>query len=161
MILRPQTKYVTVGDTDVAYQVLGDGSPDLLYCFGLGHHVDLAWDLDSTSEFWKRLEPFGRPIIFDRRGAGASDGQLGPAMPIWEEWAEDIGAVLDAVESTEAVLLADLDAGPFAILFAALHPERVKALVLANTAARYLRADDYQIGAVSYTHLTLRTNRGV
>jgi class 3 adenylate cyclase len=145
-MLRPQTKYVTVRDTDVAYQVLGDGSPDLLYCFGLGHHVDLAWDLDSTIEFWKRLERFGRPIIFDRRGAGASHGQLGPAMTTWEEWAEDIGAVLDAVESTEAVLMADLDAGPFAILFAALHPERVKALVLANTGARYLRADDYQIG---------------
>jgi len=145
-MLRPQTKYVTVGDTDVAYQVLGGGSPDLLYCFGLAHHIDLAWDLDSTIEFWKRLEPFGRTIIFDRRGAGASDGQLGPAMPTWEEWAADIGAVLDAVESTEAVLMADLDAGPFAILFAALHPERVKALVLANTAARYLRADDYQIG---------------
>jgi pimeloyl-ACP methyl ester carboxylesterase len=33
------------------------------------------------------------------------------------------------------------------MLFAAMHPERVSALVLANTFPRYLVADDYPIGA--------------
>jgi class 3 adenylate cyclase len=70
-------------------------------------------------------------------------------MPTWEEWTEDLGAVLDAVGSTEAVLIAEVDSGPLAILFATLHPERLKALVLINTAARYLRADDYPIGVAS------------
>ena len=141
----PQTRYVRVGEADVAYQVFGEGSPDYLYCYGLGSHLDLAWDLPGVAAFYRHLASFCRPIFFDRRGTGASGG-LRHEMPTWEEWAEDIGAVLDAVGSTEAVLGADLDAGPFAILYAALHPERVKALVLSNTAARYVRADDYPIG---------------
>lgn len=145
-VIPPDTNYVSVGDANVAYQVIGQGSPDFLHCFGLGSHVDLSWDLPGAREFWRRMATFCRPILFDRRGTGASDGVPFQAMPTWEEWAEDIGAVLDAVGSTEAVLAAELDAGPFAILFAAMHPERVKALILSNTAARYLRADDYPIG---------------
>jgi len=43
--------------------------------------------------------------------------------------------------------MATLEAGALAILFAAMHPERVKSLVLFNTGARYLSADDYPIGA--------------
>ena len=39
-----------------------------------------------------------------------------------------------------------VDAGPIAILYAAAHPERVDSLVLCNTTARYLIADDYPIG---------------
>jgi class 3 adenylate cyclase len=142
----PQTKYVRVGEVDVAYQVFGDGSPDYLYCYGLGSSVDLAWDLPGAAAYFRHLASFCRPIFFDRRGTGASGGLFRDAMPTWEEWAEDIGAVLDVVGSTEAVLGADLDAGPFAILYAALHPERIQALVLSNTAARYVRADDYPIG---------------
>ena len=41
---------------------------------------------------------------------------------------------------------ASADAGPIAILFTAMHPERVSALVLFNTTARFLAADDYPIG---------------
>jgi class 3 adenylate cyclase len=43
--------------------------------------------------------------------------------------------------------LGTIDTGPIAILYAAMHPERVSALVLLNTAARFIEADDYPIGA--------------
>jgi len=43
-------------------------------------------------------------------------------MPTWEEWTEDILAVLDAVGSKRAAILATLDAGPIAVLFTAMHP---------------------------------------
>jgi hypothetical protein len=39
----PETKYVTVRDADVAYQVIGEGSRDILLCNSLGGHVDLLW----------------------------------------------------------------------------------------------------------------------
>jgi class 3 adenylate cyclase len=58
-----------------------------------------------------------------------------------------MGAVLDAAGSRKAAIMASLEAGPMAILFAAMHPERVSALVLVNTASRYQVADDYPIGA--------------
>ena len=143
----PETRYVAVGDADVAYQVIGDGSPDLLYCYGLGSHIEWWWEIPAIAEVFLRLSSFSRLIVFDRRGTGASDGIPRSAIPNWEQWAEDMGAVLDAAGSRKAAIVATLDAGPMAVLFAAVHPDRVSALVLLNTAARYQAADDYPIGA--------------
>ena len=92
-----------------------------------------------------------RLIFFDRRGMGASDGLARNAMPASEEWADDVRAVLDAVGSDRTAIIAALDAGPIAMMFAALQPERVSALVLSNTSARYLEADDYPIGVPQAT----------
>ena len=142
----PETRYVAVGDASVAYQVVGDGPIDLLYCFGLGSHIEVAWDLPRNVEFLTRLAAFSRITFFDRRGTGASDGVSFKAMPTWEEWTEDIVAVLDATSSKRTAILAGLEAGPIAILYAAMHPEAVSALILLNTSARYLEADDYSIG---------------
>jgi len=142
----PDTKYVTVGDADVAYQVVGDGPHDLLYFAGLGSHVDLLWDYPPSAAFFTRLASFSRLILFDRRGAGASDAVPNSTISTWEAWADDARAVLDAVGSERASIFAEVDAGPTAILVAAMDPQRVHALVLANTSARYLIADDYPIG---------------
>jgi pimeloyl-ACP methyl ester carboxylesterase len=67
-------------------------------------------------------------------------------LPTWEEWADDMRVVLDAVGSERAAIMAWFDGGPMAMLFAATYPERTAALVLAHTAARYVRADDYPEG---------------
>jgi class 3 adenylate cyclase len=144
---RPETRYVGVGDADVAYQVVGDGPIDLLYCYGLGSHIERVWDHPVPAGFLGRLALFSRLIIFDRRGTGASDGVPRVAIPTWESWTEDIGAVLDAAGARQAAILASLDAGALAVLFAALHPERVSALALVNTSARFTLAPDYPIGA--------------
>src|SRR5947209_17234397 len=142
----PDTHYVAVGDADVAYHVLGEGPPDLLYFYGLGSHIELWWESSAVAGFLTRLASFSRLIAFDRRGAGASDGVPRNAIPTWEQWTEDAAAVLDAAGSTRTAILAALDAGPVAILFAATHPETVSALALFNSTARYLAADDYPIG---------------
>jgi class 3 adenylate cyclase len=143
----PETRYIEVGDADVAYQVVGNGPFDLLFCWGLGSHIELSWDLQATAELLTGLAAFSRLIFFDRRGTGASGGVSRNAMPTWEEWTEDILAVLGAVGSKRAAILATLDAGPIAILFAAMHPDMVSALILNNSSARYMEADDYPIGA--------------
>ena len=141
------TQYVAVGDADVAYQVVGDGPIDLVYFYGTGAHIELLWDAPLAPAFLARLASFSRVILFNRRGTGASDGVPRNAIPTWEEWTEDLGAVLDAAGSKRTAIFATLDGGPIAILFAAMHPERVSALVLLTTTARYLVADDYPIGA--------------
>jgi class 3 adenylate cyclase/pimeloyl-ACP methyl ester carboxylesterase len=143
----PKTRYVAVGDADVAYQVLGDGPVDLLYFYGLGSHIEVFWGVPEFAEFLQRLASFSRLIFFDRRGTGASDGVARNAIPTWEEWTEDVAAVLDAAGSERAAILAAADAGPIAVLFAAMHPERVSALVLVNSSARYPVDDDYPAGA--------------
>jgi class 3 adenylate cyclase/pimeloyl-ACP methyl ester carboxylesterase len=161
---RPDTKYVAVGDADVAYQVLGEGPSDLLFFNGLGSHVEMAWDDPDIADFLRRLASLRRLILLDRRGTGASDGVPRNAIPTWEEWTEDIESVLDAVGSERTSILATTDGGPIAILYATAHPERVDSLVLCNTSARYLVADDYPVGftpeALDFIIEYLRTNWG-
>jgi class 3 adenylate cyclase len=142
----PKTQYAAVGEADVAYQVVGDGPFDVLYFYGLGSHIEVLHQTPGVAEFIQRLASFARVILFDRRGTGASDGVSRQAIPTIEAWTEDVLAVLDAVGSGSATIIASVDAGPVAVLFAAMHPERVRGLVLLNTAARFLRDDDYPIG---------------
>jgi class 3 adenylate cyclase len=143
---RPRTKYVAVGDADVAYQVVGEGSSDLLFFNGLGSHVEMAWENPDIADFLTELASLRRLIILDRRGTGASDSVPRNAIPTWEEWTEDIESVLNEVGSERTSILATVDGGPIAVLYAAAHPERVDSLVLCNTSARYLVDDDYPIG---------------
>ncbi len=142
----PETKYVSIGDGDVAYQVLGEGPGDLLFCNSLGGHVDLIWQIPQAAEFFQKLSTIKRVLHMDRRGSGASDAVTLKAIPTWEELAEDIIGVLDAAESERADLLGINEVGPIAVLFAAMHPERVGSVILINTAARYMEAPDYPIG---------------
>ena len=143
----PQTQYVAVGDAEVAYQVIGQGPPDLCYLTGFGH-IDLRWESPVWADFLERLASLSRLVLFDRRGTGASDAVPDSAIPTWEQWTDDVRAVLDAARSERTVVLAEGDGGPTGLLFAAMQPERVSALILANTSARFLRADDYPIGMV-------------
>lgn len=143
---RPETRYVVVSGSAVAYHVFGDGPVDLLVTFGLGSNVDLNWEVTRWVEALTRLASFSRVIAFDRRGLGVSDPVSLGAIPTWEEWTDDITAVLDAVGSEQTAILASAESGPVGVIFAAMHPERVSALVLHNTSARYLEADDYPIG---------------
>ncbi len=141
----PETRYVRMGDADIAYQVVGDGPLDLVYCRGT-QHLEVLWDHPASADFLRSLASFSRLILFDRRGWGASDPFPDGAMPTWEGWAEDIDAVLDAVGAERTTLFGEMDAGPISVLHAASHPERVRALILGNTSARGLVDDDYPIG---------------
>lgn len=142
----PETKYTTTRGASIAYQVLGDGPTDLVFAGGLVTHLDLQWDFPEAERYLRRLASFCRLILFDRRGTGLSDPVAGDHSGSPEDWAEDLTAVLDAVDASPAAIFAERDAGPAAILFAAAHPARVSALVLANTTARYLRAEDHPSG---------------
>ena len=64
----PETKYARLGGNRIAYQVVGDGPPDLvvtLFSFG---HIDIAWEDPGFALFLRTLASFSRVIVFDRRG---------------------------------------------------------------------------------------------
>jgi class 3 adenylate cyclase len=143
----PETHYVEVGGAQVGYQVVGDGPIDLLVAYGLGCNIELNWDLPFLARFLKGLASFSRLICFDRRGTGVSDPIARDTTATWEDWTEDVRAVLDAVGSRRAAFFAVADAAAVAMVFAAMQPERVSALVLVGTGARYIQGDDYPIGA--------------
>jgi class 3 adenylate cyclase len=141
----PITRYTEVGEEQIAFQIVGDGDRDLVWFSGLSN-IDLQWADAQMARALERLSSYGRLLVFDRRGTGISDHLSSGQLPTWEDWSEDVTAVLDAAGSEQAAIFAISDGGPLGILFAALHPERVSALVLHNTTARYLVADDYPIG---------------
>jgi class 3 adenylate cyclase len=144
--VRPTTNFATLGNDRIGYQVLGQGPVDLVFLTGMSSHLDLRWEEPLNEYFLHRLASFSRLILFDRRGTGVSDPVPSDHLPTWEEWADDMRVVLDAVGSEHAAIMAWLDGGPMAMLFAATYPERTAALVLAQTAARYVRTDDYPHG---------------
>jgi class 3 adenylate cyclase len=128
----------------VAYEVLGGGSVDVVVALGLCGSVELSREIPFLRRWLERLAALGRVMHYDRRGTGLSDRDLDRGSA--EERMDDIRAVMDATEVERAVLVATLDGGPAAMMFAATYPERVSHLVLYETWARVKPADDYEIG---------------
>jgi pimeloyl-ACP methyl ester carboxylesterase len=123
-VVQPETRYARLGEDRIAYQLLGEGPPDLVMTTGNYSHVDMVWEDPGIALFLRTLASFSRLIVFDRRGTGASDPQPLASLPPWESYAQDLTAVLDEVGSEQAALLAQLDASPMALFFAGTRPER-------------------------------------
>jgi pimeloyl-ACP methyl ester carboxylesterase len=144
--VQPETKFARLGGDRIAYQVLGQGPPDLVLARRSYGHIDVAWEDPGITLFLRTLASFCRLILFDRRGTGPSDPLPPGPLPPWESYAEELTAVLDEVGCERAAIMAELDAGPTALLFAGTRPERTSALVLVHTSARFVAGGDYPIG---------------
>jgi pimeloyl-ACP methyl ester carboxylesterase len=142
----PVTTFARNGEIHLAYQVFGDGPPNLLLVESWVHHVELVWEFPDMAHVVRRLASFGRLILFDRRGTGLSDPIPLDHLPDLETQVEDAVAVLDAAGIERAAVLGLGDGGPVAMLLTAMHPERCSALVLFATAAKRTRANDYLWG---------------
>jgi class 3 adenylate cyclase len=108
--------------------------------------VEFAWDLPAYARVFRRLASFSRLIRFDLRGSGLSDPLALGEQPSLEEQAKEMLAVLDAVDSERAAVVANNIGGLLAIFFAASYPKRTSSLVLDGCYARLARADDYPWG---------------
>jgi class 3 adenylate cyclase len=145
--MTPETRYARLGDLHLAYQVLGEGPPDILLLDQWLSHMEAQWDVPPVAELRERLAAFGCLIMFDKRGTGLSDPVPTSALPTIEEWMEDVPAVLDAIGSSEVVLITNIGGGIMAMPYAAANPDRVSSLVLVDCFARFLAAPDFPIGA--------------
>jgi class 3 adenylate cyclase len=142
--VQPESRYAWLGQARIAYQVLGEGPPDLVMTGA--EAIDVAWEDPAVALFLRSLASFSRLILFDRRGTGASDPPPPDPLPPWEFHAEELAIVLDKVGSERAAILAEIDTTPAAILFAATRPEHTSALILVHASAKYVASDDYPIG---------------
>jgi pimeloyl-ACP methyl ester carboxylesterase len=141
----PTTRYARSGELAIAYQVVGSGDMDLVVAPGFVSHLEWAWQEPSLRQFLERLASFSRLILFDKRGTGLSDPVAGPAT--LEERVDDLRAVMDAAGSEQAAVLGVSEGGAMAMLFAAQHPERTRALVLYAATPRFTRAPDFPYGS--------------
>jgi class 3 adenylate cyclase len=131
----PETRYARLGDDYIAYQVIGEGPPDLVLVPHWNSNVEALWDFPPLARFVRHLAGFGRVVLFDKRGTGLSDALSSDDAPFLEQFADDLRAVLDAVGSSRVAIIAADTAGLVAIAFAAGHPDRVTSLVLVNSFA--------------------------
>ena len=130
----------------VAYEVSGDGPLDLVFIPDWVTNLEVMREEPSITRFLDRLASFSRLICLDKRGSGLSDPVPLGAIPTIEEWMHDVCTVLDDLGSPRAALLGHGEGGAMAMLFAATHPDRTHAIVLADTCARRRRAADYPCG---------------
>jgi class 3 adenylate cyclase/pimeloyl-ACP methyl ester carboxylesterase len=146
-VTRPETRYATTAEGGhVAYQLFGSGSSDLVFVTNWMTNCDAMWDERTMAAYFDRLAAFARVLCFDKRGTGVSDPVPLGDLPRLDEWMDDVSTVMEAAGLEQAALLGDTEGGPMAMMFAASHPERVSALVLVNTFARWRRAEDYPLG---------------
>jgi DNA-binding SARP family transcriptional activator/pimeloyl-ACP methyl ester carboxylesterase len=144
---RSQTRFVDAGGTRIAYQTAGTGDVDIVFVAGSFIHVDTIWHDAAPAAFFSRFLPAARLVFFDPAGTGASDplpneDSIDPVA----RRVDELSGVMDAARAERAAVVASLDGGPAALRFAATHPERVSALVLLNTTARWVEGEDYGEG---------------
>lgn len=129
----PDTRYVEVDGLSVAYQVWGSGPMDVVLVPQLVSHLEVMVEIAAYRSWIESLADFCRLIVFDKRGNGMSDRLSGPIL--LEHRTADIGAVLDDVGVDRAALLGVSEGGSIALLFAALHPDRVSCVATAGSIA--------------------------
>ena len=128
----PEIRYATTTDgLHIGYLVEGSGPLTLIeVANGTLFSVDAAAEQPRWQAYVDRLSSFSRLIRFDLRGIGLSDPLGSSDPPTVEQWASDALAVLDDQGAEQAAVLGVHFAGLAALLLAATHPERVRALVL-------------------------------
>lgn len=73
MATKPNTVYARDGDAHLAYQVVGDRDPDLLFVPTATFPIDLLWDEPIVASHLRRLTSFNHLITTDLLGLGSSD----------------------------------------------------------------------------------------
>jgi class 3 adenylate cyclase len=137
----PDVSYARSGDVAIAYQVVGDRSPDIVFVRGITGDLLSTWEQPLLVRHVTGLAEIGRVLMLDKRGTGLSD-RVREVQSI-ETSMDDIRAVMDAVGSERAVLWSGATATGISLLFAATYPDRCAGLVLFDPRVKGTRTDDY------------------
>jgi class 3 adenylate cyclase len=126
----------------IAYQVLGEGSLDVVFVPVFSSCIEAVWALPGAADLLRRVASFSRLLLFDRRGSGMSDGA--PGVASLEEQVDDVLAVLDAAGCEQAAVISVAEGCALATVFAASHPDVVRSLVMITPVPRTLRGPGYE-----------------
>jgi hypothetical protein len=89
----PETRYARSGEVSIAFQVAGQGPPDLIYVDGFVSNVALGWENPFRAAWYERLASFARLTLFEKRGVGLSDRVPEHELPTLEKRMDDVHAV--------------------------------------------------------------------
>lgn len=139
--MKPKTNYTKSGSFNIAYQVVGEGSVDIIYIPGWVSNIDMMWAEPRLAAFLTRLSLFSRLILFDKRGTGLSDRT--DEYSTMEERMDDINAVMDATHSEKAFLFSHSEGGSVSLLFSLNYPKRTLGVIGFGIFAKRRYSDDY------------------
>jgi class 3 adenylate cyclase/pimeloyl-ACP methyl ester carboxylesterase len=138
----PETRYAFNGDFALAYQILGEGSDEVIYLPGWVSNVEANWLAPDHARFLRRLSSFARLIVTDRRGVGCSD-RLPPDQALTlEEAVEDLRTVARGAQVSRATVFGVEEGAFIAMLAVALHPERFDRLIVFGAASTWQKTDE-------------------
>jgi pimeloyl-ACP methyl ester carboxylesterase len=123
------TRYAFNGSHSLAYQVIGDDGPALLFVPGFVSNLEMQWEHAPIARFLDALASGNRLVLFDKLGTGLSDRLFSDPASLPESVA-DVRAVLDHAGIEHAHIFAISEGGPLALAFAAAHPERTASLCI-------------------------------
>ncbi|MBD1362617.1 alpha/beta hydrolase [Mucilaginibacter sp. ZT4R22] len=113
--------YLNTGNARIYYEVYGKGKPFVVLHGGVfGSTYEMGRFIDSLSKSYQ-------VIAISTRGHGRSE--MGTTEPTYEQKANDVNAILNAVAKDSAIVLGFSDGGYTGYYFAGLYPDKVKKLI--------------------------------
>ncbi len=131
----PETHFAENDGVNIAFQVFGSGTRDLIFIPGWLSNLDIFWEEPRAARFFRALAEFSRVIIIDKRGTGLSDRVPPPTLEIQMD---DVKAVMEAVDSKRASFLGYSEGGAMSMLFAATYPDKTDSLILIGCSPKEL-----------------------
>ena len=140
---------VEINGAELEVEVLGDeGAPVLIAHHGGGGIGSLA---EPRATFGPLSDVF-RVVVFDARGCGRSSG--GPPYS-HEQWAADVDGLREWAGAEQVVVAGGSYGGFISLEYAVRYPERVRAVVLRDTAADASTLDRARENARAQTRVAL------
>ena len=133
--MTPTIHFAENDSVNIAYQVFGSGSRDLIIIPGWLSNLDIFWEEPRAARFFRALAEFSRVILIDKRGTGLSDRVPPPTL---EVQMDDVKAVMEAADSRQASFLGYSEGGAMSMLFAATYPDRTSSLILIGCSPKEL-----------------------
>jgi class 3 adenylate cyclase len=150
-----EVRYAERDGDYLAYSVFGSGPHDLAVNQARTP-IDLMWDLPELAAFMEALGRLARVIVWDPRGAGASDPVRHAATANFEMFSDDIATVMDAA-GAERVTVLEMGPAGGSTIYASTHPDRVRSLILVNLRASFPELDSLSAGQRKRLAVQLRT----
>jgi class 3 adenylate cyclase/pimeloyl-ACP methyl ester carboxylesterase len=127
--VEPQIQYTKTRDgVRIAIWTLGKGEPVVHMPAIPFSHMQIEWQYAPWRTWYEGLARNRQLVRFDCRGSGLSERAVGEVS--LESFLADLESVVDHLGVEQIDLGAAFSSGPVAIAYAALHPERVRRLVL-------------------------------
>jgi class 3 adenylate cyclase/pimeloyl-ACP methyl ester carboxylesterase len=127
--MEPRIQYTKTNDgVRIALWTLGRGTPFVQMPAIPFSHMQREWQWPEWRRWYEGLAKDRQLVRYDCRGAGLSERAVSGVS--LDGFLSDLDAVADHLHIEQFDLGAAFSAGPVAVAYAALHPERVRRLIL-------------------------------